>query len=89
MNIASLGNEAICDGQRSYMRWASKLYSFFCLFFVLEQKHKPDKHLTVFCGGCLCRLIRLYESANSRLSGLSTQTEARTPLGKLSGDKPI
>ena len=34
MNIASLGNEAICDGQRSYMRWASKLYSFFCLFFV-------------------------------------------------------
>ena len=33
MNIASLGNEAICDGQRSYMRWASKIYSFFCLFF--------------------------------------------------------
>ena len=63
MNIASLGNEAICDGQRSYMRWASKLYSFFCLFFVfkqtlilqiytnrevLEQKHKPDKPLFVF-----------------------------------------
>ena len=60
MNIASLGIEAICDGQRSYMRWASKLYSFFCLFFVfkrtrilriytkrevLEQKHKPDKPL--------------------------------------------
>ena len=54
MNIASLGNEAICDGQRSYMRWASKIYSLFCLFFVfkrisqiytnrevLEQKHKP------------------------------------------------
>ena len=37
MNIASLGNEAICDGQRSYMRWASKLYSFFCLFFVFKQ----------------------------------------------------
>ena len=36
MNIASLGNEAICDGQRSYMRWASKIYSFFCLFFVFK-----------------------------------------------------
>ena len=37
MNIASLGNEAICDGQRSYMRWASKIYSFFCLFFVFKR----------------------------------------------------
>lgn len=38
MNIASLGNEAICDGQRRYMRWASKIYSFFaCFLFVMTK----------------------------------------------------
>ena len=42
MNIASLGNEAICDGQRSYMRWASKIYSFFCLFFVFKHTNQAN-----------------------------------------------
>ena len=51
MNIASLGYEAICDGQRSYMRWASKLYSFLTRIFrkfIINKKSLASRYLQDF-----------------------------------------